>query len=448
MAKMTWDKLLTEQRIGKDDINKLKASDIRSPFERDFDRIIFSASFRRLQNKTQVFPLPGSVFVHNRLTHSLEVASVGRSLGSMLAEKLIEQGEHAPNVKHIGSIVAAACLTHDLGNPPFGHGGEKAISSYFRSQERRLKEYFTPEEWRDFCHFEGNANSLRFLTHDFRGKRKGGFAITAATAAAMIKYPYSSSEMGNKKKYGFFSSEKKLFLEIAEKTGMLKRGEGDVSTYARHPLVFLVEAADDICYQVMDIEDAHRLSILDYETVEELLSSFFQAGESDPYLREKERVFREVSDRNERIAYLRSGVITRLINETLDIFLEQKEAILAGEYTKNLLDSLRGNSAEAMAKCKKTAKEVLYNHTSVVDIIISGHKIISSLLDFFITAVLNEDDSYSHSLLSTLPMQHRPFPDNEYSEKIRCVVDYVSGMTDVYALDRYRKLQGMEITGL
>ena len=253
---MEWSKLISARRLGMETY-RANAMDDRSEFLRDYDRLIFSAPFRRLQNKTQVFPLPGSVFVHNRLTHSLEVACVGRSLGNRVARSLVSLHPELANtaVEEIGSIVSAACLAHDLGNPPFGHSGERAIATYFsEGKGSTLRAHLTDTEWDDIVHFEGNANAFRLLTHQFAGRRNGGFALTYSTLAAIVKYPYASYYAGGKPKFGFFHTEAETFRTIADELGLVRlSAEGEPLRYCRHPLVYLVEAADDICYQMMDI---------------------------------------------------------------------------------------------------------------------------------------------------------------------------------------------------
>ena len=277
MEKMNWERLISAKRFGMERYYDAK-HDRRSVFQRDYDRLIFSAPFRRLQNKTQVFPLPGSVFVHNRLTHSLEVACVGRSLGYGVSDRLKERyGAEGGHFDEIGSIVAAACLAHDMGNPPFGHSGENAIATYFsEGKGMTLKERhgLTDAEWADFTHFDGNANAFRLLTHRFNGRREGGFAMTYSTLASIVKYPFEAVNADGKKcKFGFFQSEKEAYGRIAGELGIADAPEGN-GRKARDPLVYLVEAADDICYQVMDVDDAFKLKLLSFEQTRELLMAF------------------------------------------------------------------------------------------------------------------------------------------------------------------------------
>ena len=307
---MNWTQLLSTKRFGMEDYHEKRADD-RSEFQRDYDRLIFSAPFRRMQNKTQVFPLPGSIFVHNRLTHSLEVACVGRSLGVNVARQLQAKGISAPFLDEIGSIVSAACLAHDMGNPPFGHSGEKAIASYFsEGQGQDLEQTMTAEEWKDIICYEGNANAFRLLTHQFKGRRKGGFVLTYSTLAAIVKYPYASIHSDVKKqKFGFFDSEKSDYEKIANELGIITLPENN-NRFARHPLVYLVEAADDICYQIMDIEDAHKLRILTTDETKNLMLNFFDEKRKSRI----QETMNIVTDVNEQISYLRSSVIGKLID--------------------------------------------------------------------------------------------------------------------------------------
>ena len=437
---MNWQQLISNKRFGLEEIHEARKDD-RSEFQRDFDRLIFSAPFRRLQNKTQVFPLPGSVFVHNRLTHSLEVSCVGRSLGDSIANRLIAKypelaGTH---VSEIGAIVSAACLAHDLGNPPFGHSGEKAISTFFsEGKGLALKSQLSPMEWEDFTHFEGNANAFRLLTHQFQGRRKGGFVMTYSTLASIVKYPYPSTLAGNKSKFGFFLSEEEDFRKIAIELGIKRLSkDNEPAKYARHPLVFLVEAADDICYQMMDIEDAYKLKLLTPKEAKELYQLYFDD-------KKKERVnevFNIVEDENEQIAYLRATVIGILIKECTKVFMENEEAILDGSFEGALIKHISPPLSEAYNQCTKVAVEKIYRSRDVLDIELAGFHVISTLLELMIDAVQSPEKAYSELLINRVSSQYDIHSPTLYG-KIQAVLDYISGMTDVYALDLYRKIKG------
>jgi len=436
---MNWDQLLTAMRTGQEE--RTETQHDRTQFQRDFDRLVFSSPFRRLQDKTQVFPLPGSIFVHNRLTHSLEVSCVGRSLGNNVARHLEKRGDVTVDLVHeIGSAVAAACLAHDMGNPPFGHSGEMAMSHYFRNGNGiHFKEKMTTEQWNDVTNFEGNANAFRLLTHAFNGRRKGGFALTYTTLASIIKYPYASATP-NKKKYGYFNSEKETFLQVAHTLGLPEHEPG---IFSRHPLVYLVEAADDICYQMMDIEDAHKLKILSTDETRSLLMGFIDIEHDNSLQLRINEVFTEVHDINEQIAFLRATVIGKLVAACTQIFFDHEEVILKGEFKRSLIDYLDGNLGEAMKRCQQTAIERIYKHPSVVEIEIAGFKILGCLLDEFINAVITPNDYYSKLLLPFIPDQYKPLQDASDYEKVMSVLDFVSGMTDVYALELFRKINGM-----
>ncbi len=439
---MNWNQLLSAKRTGQEGrVDNITHR--RTQFQRDYDRLIFSSPFRRLQDKTQVFPLPGSVFVHNRLTHSLEVASVGRSLGHNIAEFLVqEKGIDNELVHEIGSIVATACLAHDMGNPPFGHSGETALSHYFKNGEGyKLKEQydFTDGEWSDLIEFEGNANAFRLLTHQFKGRRKGGLSLTYSSVASILKYPYASSHEG-KKKYGYFQSEKEVFHTVVRELGLIEKEEG---VFCRHPLVYLVEAADDICYQVMDVEDAHKLKILDTQQTKEILMAFLN-DEQDKLTQIKiQDVCKEVTDTNEQIALIRASVIGKLVGKCTQVFKENYDRIMAGEFTGSLTGHLEGMTYKAMKSCANLSYEKIYRHPSVVEIEISGFKILGSLLHEFSKAVLNPSDKYSEMLIPFIPEQYRVSKEASAYQKLQSVLDYISGMTDIYALNLYRKINGI-----
>lgn len=442
---MEWDKLLSTLRFGQEHLRD-RDQHARTEFQRDYDRLVFSSPFRRLQNKTQVFPLPGSVFVHNRLTHSLEVACVGRSLANNVAVELSEKYKDEPWITKLHSlddIVATACLAHDLGNPPFGHSGERAISTYFsEGNGLKYKPLLNEQQWNDLIHFEGNANAFRLLSHQFNGRRPGGFALTYSTLASIIKYPYPSTSAKKKPKFGYFESESESFKKLTEELGIIEV-DAELHKFARHPLVFLVEAADDICYQVMDIEDAHRLKLLTPSETSELLLGFFE-GET------KEKIKRGmgyISDANESVAYLRSRVIGLLVHECTEAFLAHEEEILEGNFMTPLIDLISETPKEAYEHCSKVAIKKIYNSSDVVDIEVAGHQIISVLLDKLLDAVINPQKSYSKLLLDRIPIQYETEAESEYV-RILSILDYISGMTDVYALDLYRKIFGMSLPSL
>lgn len=439
---MQWTKLLSTKRFGMENYYDKRNHD-RTDYQRDYDRLIFSSPFRRLQNKTQVFPLPGSVFVHNRLTHSLEVASVGRSIGNYVGKALRSKyPDTKAHFEEIGDIVSAACLAHDLGNPPFGHSGEKAIGTFFsEGKGQELKEEVEKEggRWTDFTHFEGNANAIRLLTHQFIGRRQGGFVMTYSTLASIVKYPYSSELSGEKQKFGFFASEEESYLKIANDLGILQIKNNPIQ-YARYPLVYLVEAADDICYQIMDIEDAHKLNI---ETTEKTIQMFLQFFEGDR-LASVTRNLELVDDVNEKIAYLRSSIIGLLVIECANVFLRNEEKILNGIFQGSLIKNISVVPLNAYNQCTQFAVANIYKAKEVLDIELAGYQIIGSLLERLIDAIQTPTHAYSTILLNRVPEQYNMYAES-LTERVQAVIDFVSGMTDVYALDLYRKIIGMDV---
>lgn len=445
---MNWNQIISTTRLGQEELAKKDNKHSRTQFQRDYDRIIFSSPFRRMQNKTQVFPLPGSVFVHNRLTHSLEVASVGRSLGSMFLEKAETEKMEIENplFQEIGAVISAACLAHDMGNPPFGHSGEDAIAQFFKkSTEPRLQNELSEAQRRDFTQFDGNANAFRLLSHQFNGRREGGFALTYTTLASIVKYPYESM-FTDKPKFGFFQSEKEIFGRIAEELGLIRTNENP-SGYARHPLVFMVEAADDICYQLMDLEDAHKLKIHNFEQTSSLLMHFFDPQTEQKPISRINETLRLVADPNEQIAYLRASVIGKLVKQCVEVFSQKQEEILSGSFQKALIDHVHPSSLAAIKEIKEVSIRNIYNDRSVVEIEISGYRIIGTLIEVFVEAILNPKEGISKKMLMLIPDQYRGEHSSTY-EKVQAVVDFVSGMTDLYALDLYRKIKGINIPGV
>lgn len=436
----------------------------RSEYERDWDRIVFSSPFRRLQNKTQVFPLPQEVFVHNRLTHSLEVASVGRSLaedvGIHLSKQKASLGLSDESVEfyryHLKHVIASACLAHDLGNPAFGHSGEDAISQYFidRSSDSTFRSLFSDAEWRDLTHFEGNANALRLLSNQFNGKLEGGFKLTYATLVSMIKYPCESlASMGKagpkyRSKYGFFQSEAEFFAELAG-TMNLVREPGELMVYRRHPFVYLVEAADDICYSVIDYEDAHRLGIF---STEKVIADFLPLILLNPSESE-ERVYTllaKVGDANEKIAYLRAKAINALTMRCVNQFVTHLDALLSGSFEGDLISS-DSELKTVLKTIQRESVKSIYNHPTVVKIELAGFKIMAALLEEFIDASLSDAAQRNARQRNTLQLMPEQYAFNEdASPYMRCmsVLDFVSGMTDLYALKLFRNLRGIEMPGL
>ena len=435
--RMEWQRLICDRRLGLEEFHDSQ-SQMRSDFQRDYDRMIFSSPFRRMQNKTQVFPLPGSVFVHNRLTHSLEVSTVGRSISKEVINRMKMNKSHTVDdkvIEHIPDIVATACLCHDLGNPPFGHSGEMTISNWFsEGAGSNLKSQLTPRQWADLTNFEGNANSFRLLTHQFVGRRKGGFAMTYSTLGALVKYPWTSLHAGKKGKFGFFESEEEAYRKVADYLGIPELAPG---IFARHPLVFLMEAADDICYQIMDIEDAHRLGILSTEEATGFLLEFFDT-------QRKEKLRRGtgyLDDPNEKIGYLRSNVIGALVENSADAFIQNLGPIMQGDKVAPLVELLPEKLFQAYKSCSDMAYRRIYCAPDVVDVDLAGNRIIEYLLNVLMDAVLHPEKNYSKLLLSKMPRQYDIHAESLYG-KLQAVLDHVSGMTDVYALDLFRKLNG------
>lgn len=444
-TKMKWELLVNDKRFGLEDYHAPKKNATRTDFRRDYDRLVFSSPFRRLQNKTQVFPLPGSIFVHNRLTHSMEVACVGKSMADNIAvalrDKYRSMGEATEHFDHLGDIVAAACLAHDLGNPPFGHSGERAIGTFFsEGAGRDLRAQLTDSEWADLTHFEGNANALRVLTHQFKGRRKGGFAMTYSTLASIVKYPYESI-LSTKGKFGFFASEREDYARVAEELGILRlSAEGKPLRFARHPLVYIVEAADDICYEVMDIEDAHKLKIIPTTEVIDAFLGFFDNDRKEHIRRGMEYV----SDPNEKIAYLRSCVVGALVEQCARTFIDNEDAILEGRFEGSLLNGIRDLERQGYARCNELSWTKIYRSSEVVDIELAGNRIITFLLERLVEAVTHPELNYSRLLLAKFPEQYDVTAPTLYG-KLQAVLDHVSAMTDVYALDLYRKLNGTSL---
>ncbi len=399
-----------------------------------------------MQNKTQVFPLPGSIFVHNRLTHSLEVASVGMSLGNDVARMLLERHPElrATLFEEIGTIVSTACLAHDMGNPPFGHSGEKAIQAFFTDGKGQMIRGMVNEGmWSDLVHFEGNANAFRLLTHRFHGRRAGGFVMTYSTLASIVKYPHASEAAGSHGKFGFFHSEEEYFRRVADDLGMIRLSrEGEPLRYARHPLVYLVEAADDICYEIMDIEDSHKLRILSFEETERLLLAFFDDDTKDHIRR---RIDDEgLTDNNEKVVYMRACVIGCLESECAKTFVAHEDDILAGRFEGSLLDHVPERVSAAYDACRRLSYEKIYNSKPVLDVELGGYSIMETLMGSLIEAAVSPGKYHSEQLRKRFSSQY-DINSDDLETRIMAVVDFISGMTDIFALDIYRKINGASL---
>ncbi len=435
---MEWIKLLSNQRKGKQPQEHTKA---RSAFEQDFDRIIFSYPFRRLQDKTQVHPLPEHDFVHTRLTHSLEVSSVGRSLGKLAGETILSRDKKLSSrysSHDFGAIVASASLTHDIGNPPFGHSGEDAISEYFAHGEGvKYKAKVNTDEWEDLTHFEGNAQGFRILNKD----RYQGLRLTYATLAAFTKYP-RQSQIENKnasrksqKKFGFFQSEKAFFETLAAETGLISLGD---ATWSRHPLAFLVEAADDICYNLIDLEDGCRLGLVSYEKTVELFAQILKDQFNEGKLIQIDSV-------DERIGTLRALAVGKLIEECNLVFLDNEQELLNGKFDKALTDVIP--SSGILAEVVKLSIEKIYRSRLVMETEAAGFEVLPGLLDLFTSAVMAENNHKKHtSIVRLLPQEIQAevndAKNSTYGKLMSCI-DFVSGLTDTHAISLYRKIKGI-----
>ncbi len=446
---MKWEKLLSRGRFG-DVASKATNSSTRSEFEIDYDRIIFSAPFRNLQDKTQVFPLPDNAFVHTRLTHSLEVSSVGRSLGkeagNYLLEKYPKLQETGITAYEIGAIVAAASLTHDIGNPPFGHAGEEAISDFFKhnASGQVWQKHLREDQWSDLCNFEGNAQGFRMLV-----SKDNGLKLTYATLAAFTKYPRPSHiphrdiARKSQKKFGFFINQFADFERMAKFLGMDKNG---TDCWCRHPLAFLVEAADDICYSIIDLEDGCTTGLVSFEETVELLAPILK-DRFDP-----EKLKGRTMTQN--LGALRALAIGQLIQESVEAFRANEEGMRKGTFDKALTDVIP--SAKALGKITDLSVQKIYRSQVVLEKEAAGFQVIEGLLAVFSSAIYNkcyEPEQFSGKDKSILRLLPEDFPLNGWGEEvnpyglIRSLIDYISGMTDKYALSLYRRVNGISFPG-
>lgn len=440
---MTWEQLLSLKRQG--DTSKrlrIEQDDTRLGFEVDYDRIIFSSAFRSLQDKTQVIPLSKTDFVHTRLTHSLEVSVVGRSIGRLVGKKIIEKyphlsAVHGYHMNDFGAIVAAAALAHDIGNPPFGHSGEKAIGEYFSiGKGQQFKDKLTPKQWQDLIDFEGNANGFSVLTSSRPGI-EGSLRLSYATLGAFTKYPKESlpkkpTKNISDKKYGFFQQDKDFFKEVATELGMISNKSGEDIGYERHPLAFLVEAADDICYTIIDFEDGINLGLVSEDfALEYLIKLVKDTIDAAKY--------QTLTTKEDRISYLRALAIGNLINDAVRVFIENEEAILQGKFHFALTDKSKYKAQ--MDDIIKLSVKNIYQSREVIEKELSGYQIINTLLDKFITAFNNNHEgkatNYDKLLLKILPEKHHLEKENLY-DRLLHICHYISMLTDGKAVELFK----------
>lgn len=441
---MNWLQLLSHKRPG--DTKNVAHDQTRSRFEQDFDRIIFSHPFRKLQDKTQVFPLPEDDFVHTRLTHSLEVSVVGRSLaknaGTYLLEEYPELSNAGYTIHDFGGIVGAACLAHDLGNPPFGHSGEDSISSFFLTNPNGqfFKDKVKSEEWKDLTMFEGNAQGLRILNSN----GNGGLKLTYATLGAFTKYPLSSScekEKGRKsqKKFGYYQCNADLFKEMATEMELVPL---DAHKWSRHPLAFLVEAADDICYHIIDLEDGCRLGLVPFEQVKNLLAEII----GDSYSEEK---VQKIESQHEQLGTLRAMAIGQLINECSEAFIENEKVMREGSFDTDLTSLIP--SAPALKKIIKLSIDKIYRSKLVLEKEAGGYEVIDNLIEAFATSVyadhFDQPLPKHKSILRLLPEEYEVQLSGVKSvyEALQIVIDFISGLTDSHAVRLYKTIKGYRL---
>lgn len=452
MNRMEWKKLLSAKRLGSESPGHISPE--RSPFQRDFDRVIFSGAFRRLQNKTQVFPLVQEDYVRTRLTHSLETSSIGRSLGTaagVFLKKNYDLGD--AQVSDVGAIVATAALSHDIGNPPLGHAGEEAIRFWFTTSDvaKEMREQLTPEQALDFEFYEGNAQGFRVLSTLEMSDQAGGMQLTSATLGSFAKYPALSSSLIKPpgvagKKFNFFHSEKELFAEVAANCGLIEYAP---YSYARHPLAYLVEAADDIAYLAVDFEDGARLGMISQDEVEQRYLSLLPSPEAASHLR-------DITNPVRRTEYLRALVIGALVREAAQVFCDHSEEFLEGGVGKPLTDLL--SCTPQLREIRARSVELIYNHRKVAEIIGAGFEMVSGMLDIFVPSV-NElaaerlgqkKASYRSRRMGAIVteigehLNDSAWCADPYA-RLLTVLDFISGMTDSYAVSIYRKLKGITL---
>jgi len=457
---MKWESLFNPNRAGVSYTKEIDLQTTRSAFIKDYDRILFSAPFRKLQNKTQVFPLTDNIFVHNRLTHSLETASVGRTLGREVGKALAAKHKSGPVFEHfyeneLQHVVSAACLAHDIGNPAFGHSGESAISEYFRhnndSRTLSFKNHMTEAQWNELSHFEGNANGFRILTHNFNNSSGGEFKLTYSTLAALVKYPCRSIDGNDKstglistKKYNIHLSEWDQWKKIANGLNIPSAGANE-NVYFRHPFVYLVEAADDICYLIIDLEDAHRLGLASHkETYGHMLELLYAFSEKSGSNAEDQTA--KITSEDQKIAYLRALVIHAAINKCVEVFMAHEAELLAGNLQKSLTGLFPSPLKEKWEALESFSFKNIYSHPKVIEREIAGYKVLQGLLEEFLTTIFHKGSLRTRQLNSLIPYPYQNLTDeNDHYMNVRSILDYLSALTDQEAIGLFRLLKGIEV---
>ena len=438
---MLWQQLLTRKRLGKNYL--IDSESLRTCFQRDYDRLVFSSPFRRLKDKTQVYSLPQNDYLRTRLIHSIEVSCVGRSLATIVGNEIIQRHNLKDyNPSDFGDIVSAASLAHDIGNPPFGHSGEDAIQSGFKNWYANSQISLNKTQETDFNLFEGNAQGFRIISNLEMQPRRGGMQLTCPTLAALAKYPkesYIPEDILNGyqgksiAKYNFFQAEKELFTEVAQTVGLIRRNH-QVAWWARHPLAFLMEAADDICYLIVDIEDGFRMRYIPFANAKQLLNAIAQRSESDIKL--------QTNTEEEQIKYLRARAISKLVIDVADIFLLKEPEMLTGEFDIELL--ALSQYASILEEIRSETKNKVIRNSEVISARIAGHEVLVHLFNEFANAVLSKGDK-AEILREIIPKQYLFGNGEDSYDKILQVTDFISGMTDSYATNLFKKLKGISL---
>ncbi|MDR9468063.1 deoxyguanosinetriphosphate triphosphohydrolase [Marinospirillum sp.] len=434
--RMNWQQLLSPSRLGSRRSSREEPG--RSPFHKDHDRIIFSGSFRRLGRKTQVHPLVNNDHIHTRLTHSLEVACVGRSLGMLAGENLKDRLPGWITAADLGVIVQAACLAHDIGNPPFGHAGEYAIRDWFQQAETRgLLQGLSGNERQDLLTFEGNAQGFRVVTQIEYNQFSGGMRLTHATLGAMLKYPWTVEHAGPKGKFSAFQTEKHQLQQTAEHLGLIQTADW---CWARHPLVYLVEAADDICYALLDLEDGLEMEILGYQEVAEILESIGGGQPQD---------FSQLAkaSRRRRIAALRGQAMEKMVEAVIAAFVQYQDELLEGRFAQDLIDVCPPAIAQGIRQAKILARDRIFHNQRKAKLEIGAYTTLGTLLETFCEACNARHHqpgalSFKHQRVLALIGENMPEEDWPLYQSYRRALDFIGGMTDNYAVDVAQEMSG------